>query len=172
MKIDYEANFKGFMSIPRCVQLLIPQENLSLAEFGAYVCLILQADFDNRHKNFGVIIRDDQELAEKLKLSPSTIYRHRKSLIDKGLLVTENENTRFPNFSAFNTSLLQTIAGGSPKLNVAILKLNNQLSKTEPPIAKTQSNQDQNNPQSSNISSKDNLNSSTVTDTQYEDMLS
>lgn len=171
MKIDYEANFNGYISIPRCLQLLIPQEKLTLSELGAYLCFVMQADYDTRHKNYGIIIRDDKEIAKKLKLSPSTLYRQKMKLIQKGLLLLENGNIKISNFSAFSISFLKTIANGSPEYQTDIFKSNNPDSKNESINAKTHNGQVRIEPQSSNVPFKDNLPLSNNTTTPYEDIV-
>ncbi|MFA5750371.1 MAG: Lrp/AsnC family transcriptional regulator [Candidatus Shapirobacteria bacterium] len=167
MKIDYEANFKGYISIPRCIQLLIPQEKLTLSELGAYICFVMQADYDTRHKNYGIILREDQEIAKKLNLSPSTLYRQKKKLIKRGLLIDENNNIKLPNFPAFTISFLRTIANDPPEYQTNIFKFDNPKLKKELLNAEMQKDQVQNNTQSFNDSSKVNL----CLSEEYEDIV-
>lgn len=159
MKIDYKAYFKGYIRIFRCVQLLLGRKGLSFAELGAYLCFLMQADFDDRHRNYGYLLPDDKELASKFHFHESTIYRQRKNLIKQGLLIEEaNGNTKIVNPKMlFGKEFKSIMASGPPKNLVNLLINQELLSKNESDIAKTQNNQVQNDTQSFNNSFKDDL---------------
>lgn len=112
MKIGYKTNFNGYISMLRAIQLLIKNKMLNFTELGIYICLIFQADYERRHKRtYGIITRDDKEIANELHYDYSTIYRHRKNLIRKGLLIETPEGyTKVPNFYLFELKYAQLLA--------------------------------------------------------------
>ena len=118
MNIKYETNFVGYLPILRGIQLLLKNKTLNFTQLGAYICFVSQADFDKRHKLYGVILRDDRELAKELSCSPSTINRRRKELVKKGLLVELDGITKVTNFHMFELEWVKVFA----KLPVSTLQ--------------------------------------------------
>src|SRR3989344_4736658 len=119
MKIKYKANFKGYIPVLRSLQLLLKNKTLTFAQLGAYICFVAQADFDNKHRNYTVVVRDDYELAKEWSCSPSTVHRQRKELISKGLLYEEDGLTRIKNFALFE---LGWVKSSFAKLPPALVK--------------------------------------------------
>lgn len=148
----------------RAVQLLIKDKTLNFTQFGVYLCFVAQADFDKRHKRtYGVIIRDDKEIAKELDCDYTTIHKHRKTLIKKGLLIEKDGITSVPNFYLFEHPLVWKLV----KLKYPVEKLhylfaNPQVSieTIQTVIAKLQEKQPQDATNSSSISSKGDLHSS------------
>lgn len=170
MKIKYQTTFGGYMTVLRATLYLIKTKTLSFAEFGAYMALLSQADYDKRHKYYGVIIRDDYEIARELSCDPTTIYNHRKSLIKKGLFVEEDGLTKVPNFFAFELEWTKTLAKiPSAILQELFVKPQNGIDQLQEVIGKTQELLLQNKPQSFNTSSKGELNVS-QDNTEYIDV--
>lgn len=110
MKITYPINYSGYVPLLRRVMLLVRANILSLPQLGTYIYFVMQADFDPRHRNYRVILRDDQQLAKELHLSPTTIYRHRKELIKSGLLKEENGLTKITNYRIFELETVKRVA--------------------------------------------------------------
>jgi len=164
MKIGYKTNFSGYMHILRAIQLLIKDKTLNFTQFGVYICLVAQADFEKRHKRtYGIIIRDDKEIAGELNCDYTTIHKHRKALIKKGLLIEKDGLTSVPNFHLFEHPFVWKLV----KYKLPIEKLhylfaNPQVSIdiVQSTIAELQEKQPQNATNSSNLSSNDNLSSS------------
>ena len=116
MKVDYKTNFAGYLTILRAVQFLLKSKTLSFAQLGAYICFIAQADYDPRHRLYGVITRDDEEIAKALGFDRSTIYLQRKALVKKGLLIEENGYTKIPNFYIFEHKWVKGLAKAPTRL--------------------------------------------------------
>lgn len=163
MKINYKTNFSGYIHMLRASQLLLKDKTLSFTEFGAYICFVAQADFEKRHKKtYGVIIRDDIEIAKELNFNETTIYKHRKSLIKKGLLIEENGLTIVPNLYLFEHPYVWKLA----KLKYPVEQLHYlfanphiKIEIVQDIIAKLQEKQPQKTTNSSSLSSKSNLSS-------------
>lgn len=115
MKIKYEPTYKGYLVIPKAVQMLLRDELINFTQLGAYICFVMQSDFDKRHKNHGVIIREDEELAKGLGCNQSTIYRLRKILISKKLLIEKDGNTGLPNPYVFTAEMVKMFASQTPR---------------------------------------------------------
>ena len=162
MKITYKTNFNGYIILLRAIQLLIKDKTLDFTELGSYICLIAQADYDRRHKRtYSIIIRDDKEIADELGCDYSTIYRHRKNLIKKGLLVETSEGyTKVPNFYLFELKYAQYLAKvPAPHLHKLFAKPLGISEGLQELMAKLQDNKLQS-VNSSSTSSKGNLGSS------------
>ncbi len=158
MKVNYKANFKGYTPILRGIQLLLKDKTLTLAQFGAYICFVFQADFDNTHNNYRVILRDDNELAKEWGCNPVTVYRKRKQLIAKGLLTERNGLTEVTNLFLFELEWVRVfVKFPLPILQTLFTKPQDEIAKEEYFIAEMQKRQPQNSPQSSNISFKGDL---------------
>lgn len=110
MKIDYKTNFKGYFVLHRSFQYLLKSKKINFNQLGALICFVSQADFDKRHKNYGVLLRDDNELATEWSCDSSTIYRNRKILIKKGLLIERDGFTVIPNFILFELEWVKILA--------------------------------------------------------------
>ena len=110
MKIEYQTTLKGYITVLRASLCLLKNKTLTFAQFGAYIALLTQVDFDRRHKTYGLLLRDDNEIAKALGCDPTTIYCHRKVLIKKGLFVDKDGLTHVPNFFVFELSWTKTLA--------------------------------------------------------------
>lgn len=122
MKINIKTNLKGYFPVQRAL-FLLAKMNLTSSELFYYLFFASQADFDKRHERFGVIIRDDRELAESLGCNEITIYRKRKTLIKKGFLYEEGGLTKITNMLPFQLSYAKKLAGLSPtKLQYILTK--------------------------------------------------
>jgi len=115
MKINIKTNYKGYFPVPRAMLKLI-KNGLTFSELGAYIVFVSQVDYDDRHANHGVVIRDDKELAKELNCSSVTIFRKRKSLIKIGLLYEEDGLTKITNFLPFTLSFAKSLASLSPEM--------------------------------------------------------
>jgi len=158
MKLKYKTNFVGYIPILRGIQLLLKNKTLNFTQLGAYLCFVAQADFDRKHKNFRIILRDDYELASEWNCSPSTVYRRRMELIKKGLLIEEDGVTKVTNFYMFELEWVKILA----KLPLSTMQSlftesQEEVAKEEFVIAEMHKKQDQKARQSSNNSSKGEL---------------
>lgn len=161
MKIKYKTKFNGYLPLLRAALYLMTSNTLSFAQFGAYIVLVSQADFDKRHKNYGVIIRDDYEIADALGCDSTTVYNHRKTLIKKGLLQETNGLTSVPNFYLFEHEWVKLLSKLPPEFfQELFVKPQGGVEQLQRVIEKTQSRQPQKQPQSFNVSSKGELSSS------------
>lgn len=166
MKVEYKTNFSGYIQLLRAIQLLIKDGTLNFTQFGVYICLVMQADYERRHKKtYGVIIRDDKEIARKLGCNYTTIHKHRKELIKKGLLIEKDGLTTVPNFHLFEYHIVWKLV----KFKFPIAKLHHlfanpliSIEVVQSVIARLQEQQPQDTTISSNVSSKSDLGSSGV----------
>lgn len=158
MKIKYKTNLIGYLPILRGIQLLLTNHSLNFAQLGAYICFVTQADFDKRHENYRVILRDDLELAKAWSCNSVTVYRQRKQLIKKGLLTEENGLTKITNFYLFELEWVKLFAKlPTQTLQTLFTQSQEKLTKEQFSNAETQDNQDQKTTQSSNTSYKGEL---------------
>lgn len=110
MKIKYKTNYIGYISVLRGIQFLLKNPDFGFTQLGAYIAFVTQADWDRRHDNYRVIIRDDQELAKAWNCSVSTVHRKRKELIKLGLLTEQDGTTRITNFYVFEKEWVKLFA--------------------------------------------------------------
>lgn len=155
MKVKYETNYAGYFTVLRGLFLLLQNKTLTLTQLGAYVFFVSQVDFDRRHKNYRAIIRDDEELAKQSGNNKSTIYRKRKELIKKGLLIEEDGVTKVANYYVFELEWSRELAKlPSSLLQTFFAKREEEIAEEPFIIEKMQRKQPQNRTQSSNLSSK------------------
>lgn len=152
----YTTNYKGYISVLRILQIYLKDQTITLTEFAAYLILIMNADFDTRHESYGQIMRSDSEIAEGVGSDQSTIYRHRTSLIRKGLLLQEDRYTYVKLLDLYTSTNIGKIAKMEPSRAqhyLAILKRNNALSyddllkhnaETVPPGSKSNNSSNEN----------------------------
>lgn len=106
----YSINYKGYISLLRITQMYLKDQTLTMTEFAAYLILVMNADFDNRHSTYGQILRTDKEIAVGIGSNQSTIYRHRTSLIRKGLLFQIERYTYVKFLDLYTSSNIGKIA--------------------------------------------------------------
>jgi hypothetical protein len=170
MKINrYKTNFNGYLPILRSIQHLLKDNSLNFSQLGAFICFVAQADWDKRHIHYTTIIRDDTELAREWGCSLSTVNRKRKELIKLGLLLEEDGLTKITNLQLFELDFIKKCAKIPPTITKTFFaKKNGEVALIVETLAETQANQLQNNPQSSNVSFKDNLG---LSDKEIEDIM-
>ena len=117
MRTKYQPTYKGYLIILKAIQLLLKDRLINFTQLGAYISFVMQSDFDRRHKNYGVLIRDDEELAIGLGCNKSTIYRLKKTLLSKGLLIERDGNIAIANPNAFTTEMVKLVASHPPKVS-------------------------------------------------------
>lgn len=174
MKLKYKTNFSGYLPILRGLLLLLKNHTLNFTQLGIYICLVSQVDFDDKHDNYKILIRDDAELAKEWGVDASTIYRHRRSLIKKGLFIERDGLTVLPNFHIFQLEWVKIFAKlPYSTLQTLFTELQEDIEKEQFFIAEVQKKQDQKDTQSFNVSSKGELSSSTKDNSyvnEYEDI--
>ncbi len=118
----------------------------------------MQADFDRRHDNYRVIIRDDQVLANAWGCSISTVHRRRKELIKLGLLTEKEGLTIVTNYHVFEREWIKIFAKfPSSTMKMLFATSQKQIENEDYFIAEMQKRQPQNSDQSSNFPSKGEL---------------
>lgn len=103
MNIKYKMNFKGYIPVPRGVLHLIRDGKMTFNELGFFICLVMQADYDQRHPNYKLVLRDDKELSKNLNCNQATIFRNRKKLAKIGVVLCRQGNTQITNIEMFTT---------------------------------------------------------------------
>jgi len=158
MKIKYQASFVGYIPVLRAVQLLLKDSAINFSHLGAYIAFVMQADWDRKHDNYKVIIRDDQELAKAWCCSISTVHRKRKELIKLGLLTEKEGITEVTNFYIFEKDWIK-IFSKLPEsvLNDMFATTHEKIEKSEYYIAEMEKKQVQKTVQNFNFPSKDKL---------------
>lgn len=120
MNITYPINFAGYIPVARGILKLISSDVIPLDLLGTYLVFVMQADFDPAHKRYGVILRDDCQIALQCNLSTSTIRRHKQKLIDSGLLTRQGNLISVTNFKLFELDTLKRLIK-TPHINYADL---------------------------------------------------
>lgn len=143
MNIKYPINYSGYIPILRSILLLLKNRILSLPQLGSYIFLVMQADFDKKHRYYGAIIRDDKQLADAAGVNQTTIYRHRKELIQSQLLFEENGVTRISDYRVFELDFIKRVMKhpASDKENLFLVGQES-FEDLENPIANLHNNQD------------------------------
>ncbi len=155
IKITFPVNYSVYIPLLRGVLFLVKSGVLPLAQLGPYVCFVMQADFDMRHPNYGVILRDDKQLSDDFGVSQTTIYRARKALIRAGLLIEKDGKTKIPNYYMFELEKVKKLTK-APHATLQKLFTTPQenISDIEEFIANMKDHQPEKPVQSSNVSSK------------------
>jgi len=163
MKINYSTNYSGYIPVLRSVLLLVKAKVITLPQLAAYIYLVMQADFDTRHKYYAAILPDNKELAKEVNLDSTTIFRYRKDLIEKGLLTEKNGMTLVTNHYMFELGLVQKLAKLPPaNLQELFAKPQENVADFESLIANLHNEQLQKTSQSFSVSSKGKSGSSAV----------
>lgn len=171
MKIEYKTNYNGYIPVLRAIQYLLKKKIITISQLGYYICFVSQADFDNRHLNYAVILRDDKELAKEWHCDISTIYRNRRLLINKGLLEQKNGLTLVTNYHAFELEWVKIFAKLPPAtLQSLFIIPQEEIANNPIVIAQMQKNQPQTSTQSSNNSSKGQLGVSNFEDIDIDEI--
>lgn len=170
MKIKYKTNLKGYITVLRSISLLLKDNTLDLSLLGAYLLFVMQADWDKKHDNYTMIIRDDKQLASEWGCSQSTVNRKRNQLIKMGLLKVENGITQVTNFSMFVPEWTKTYAKLPAETTKSLYSLTiDQVAKEISSLADMHKNQDQKSIQSFNVPSKENITLSSSNNKNIED---
>lgn len=110
MKIEYKTTYGGYLTILRSIQKLLGSKTLNFSSLGAYICFVMQADWDKRHPlTYGAITRSDKELSIAFGCDPSTINRQRKGLVRSGLLEISNNITYIKNLEIFEIGNIKAV---------------------------------------------------------------
>ena len=84
---------KGYQKAPRARFLLLKRGQLTQEEFLLYELSIDVTDWDRKHETYGTFKATNQEFAEILGWkSDTSVLRHKKSLIKKGLFIVTEDN--------------------------------------------------------------------------------
>lgn len=150
--------YKGYIVIPRGIILPFLGKPLHLPEFGIFIAIVIECDWDRRHSTYGCLTKSDSELAIRWGCNVSTMWRYKKRLLKMGLLVRQDKLIRVRYFEWFEAPFVKQLA----KIPIAtmqelIAKSQELIADMQGNIADVQNSQDQNKPQSFNVSSKGNL---------------
>jgi hypothetical protein len=150
MNIKRKTSLKGYLILARPIFKLIPEKGLSASQLFYYLYFVSQADWDRRHEQlYSCIIRDDNELAEGLKVNPSTVWRNKKALIECKLLKVKEGRTYINNLSLFEIGTVKSaIKADIANLQDYFAKPEDDLAKILMEIAETQETGVQNDGQS------------------------
>lgn len=164
--------YKGYIVIPRGIILPFLGKPLRLFEFGVFIAIALECDWDRHHSTFGCLTKSDGELAIRWGFNVSTMWRYKKRLLQMGLLVRQDNLVRVKYFEWFEAVFVKQLA----KIPIAtmqelIAKTQELIADMQGDVAIMQHSQVQNKPQSFNVSSKGNLSlSNDDTDLSQEDI--
>ena len=150
--------YKGYIVILRVIILPFLDKPIRLLEFGVFIAIVIECDWDKKHSTYGCLVKSNAELASRWGCDSSTVLRHKKRLIDTGLLIERNGLLKIKNFELFEVGLAKQLA----KIPLAtpqdlFANLQSIVANPHESIANMQDNQAQNTPQSSNVSFKGNL---------------
>ena len=149
--------YKGYVVIPRGIILPFLRPT-RLLEFGAFIAIAIECDWDRRHSTYGCLTKSDDEFANRWGCDISTVWRYKKKLLQMGLLVHQDNLVRVKYFEWFEAPFVRHLA----KMQLAtmqelIAKSQELIADVQGNIADMQNSQDQNKPQSFNVASKGNL---------------
>lgn len=135
------------------------ETNLTIvAEFGAFIAIVIECDWDRHHSTYGCLVKSDVELAKRWGCNLSTIWRYKKKLLEMGLLVKQNGLVKVKHFEWFEVGSAKQLA----KIDFAnkqafIAKSQEIIADVKEDFADVQTSQVQSRPESFNVSSKGNF---------------
>lgn len=112
------SHYRGYIIMLRRILLLISEKGLDFGDFGFYVFLVLNADWDSNHTTFGVIKKTDRQLALEHHCNPSTICRRKEVLKSYELIEFDNKRIKIKNYLIFTPKVAMKLA----KKNIANLQ--------------------------------------------------
>lgn len=150
--------YKGYIVIPRGMVLPFLKNLLRPHEFGVFIIIAIECDWDRHHSTYGCLTKSDGELASRWGCDISTVWRYKKKLLKMGFLVHQDNLVRVKYFEWFEAPFVRQLA----KIPIAtmqelIAKTQELIADMQGNIAYTQHSQGQNRSQSFNVSSKGNL---------------
>lgn len=150
--------YKGYVVLLRAILLLLLRDKPSFSGLGAFIAIVIECDWDSKHATYGCLTKSDLELALRWNCDVTTIWRHKKRLLQMGLLIKNGESIKVKDFAMFDLAVAKKLAK-IPFANMQdlIAKVQEPIAQLQEKIANLQSSQDQNQPQSSNVSSKSDL---------------
>lgn len=152
--------YKGYLPTPKTLMLFFQKDKgFDFAGFGSLIALASLCDWDIRHEAYACLKLTDDEIGRLWKCSPSTVWRIRKRLEKKGLMHTsEIGYPRLTHFELFDYQITKELAKEEFANSQEVIARTQELvAVKQGKIAKVQDNQDQNVPQSSRFSSKENV---------------
>ena len=161
--------YKGYVYFIRAIMLLFQNNKaLDFDGLGTFVAFAIECDWDPRHSTYGHLKKSFDYLARKWNCDNSTVYRKKDKLISLDLIEKTDQNMyRVKYFEWFNPRMSNKLANmefaDSQDLIANTQKL---VANVQDKVANVQTVQDQYNPQSFNVSSKDNI---SVISSQTED---
>lgn len=157
--------YKGYIVIPRGIILPFLGKPLHILEFGAFITIAIECDWDKDHSTYGCLTKSDMQLATRWGCNPTTVWRYKQRLFAMGLLVPHGTLVKVKHFEWFEVLLAKQLAK-EPLTSVQDLFAISQdiIANTQEDIAVMQKPQGQNTPQSFKVSSKGDLSVSKGTD--------
>lgn len=162
MKINVKAKpYKGYIFFPRVIMMLFKDGNKSLdfGALGSFMAITSECDWDKKHPTYGCLNKTDEQLALKWGCDLSTVWRKKMKLKQLGLLQeTDNGLLRLNYIEWFEAPVAKELA----KLEIAnsqelIAKTQELIASSQEKVADMQDVQGQDDPQSFNVSSKEDL---------------
>jgi len=161
MKINVKAKpYKGYIFFPRVIMLsFISNNKLEFGILGDFIAFATECDWDKRHPTYGCLTKPDEYLARRWGCDLSTVWRKKKNLKKAGFLrEADNGLLRLHFIEWFEAPIAKELAkqefADSQEL---IAKTHEIIASSQSKIADMQEAQGDNDPQSFNVSSKEDL---------------
>lgn len=101
---------KGYLPLFRRETLLLKNSKFTLSTFAAHIVLVLSADWDSKHNNFGCVA-SNQELEELTGIDQSTWSRYKNKFLKMGhLLLTPDGELKIPYYSKYVIQVADKLA--------------------------------------------------------------
>lgn len=84
-----QLNTKGYLKLPRVLNGLLFAGKLDIKEFTLLMVLIMNCDWDYRHKNVGRVCVSNKKLASIKGLNRNLVSKLKNALVNKGLIKKE-----------------------------------------------------------------------------------
>lgn len=154
-------SYKGYIYFMRAIMLLFQNENKSLdfGTLGTFIAIASECDWDRKHPTYGCLTKPDEYLARRWKCNPSTVWRKKMNLKRLGLLKeTDSGLFRLCYIEWFEASVAKELAKEEfANSQEFIARTQDLVASSQRKIADVQAYQGYNDPQSFNVSSKENL---------------
>lgn len=102
----------GYLQLPRSTLLLLQETDMDFADYGFYLFLVQIADWDKGHSTYGVVKKNDVELARITNCNPSTIGRRKQKLLKYGVILLEHDShlMKIVQYEKFTSRIAQKLS--------------------------------------------------------------
>jgi hypothetical protein len=130
MNIDIDKKYKGYFVFPR--QALLLYFELGFDLFGFYLALVTLANWYRGNKNFGKVTKNQEEIAEALRTTQSTVSRKIRDLTKHPhFILRHNKEQILGYFPLFSKDVASKIASNRyetlHELYAAIYEINREV---------------------------------------------